>query len=96
MLVTLTDPIKVPVTTDTAKRGQTHPQIVNINITTHTRNMMGRTYWQLLTDPDITQLDTFTPPLRCSQAKGIIGKQSDEMTWATTLYAHPDVISSVV
>ena len=54
MLATQNDPIKTTLKTNTTSRRQTRQQITPINITTHTRSVLGRIYWQLLTNPDIT------------------------------------------
>jgi hypothetical protein len=64
MLATLTDPIKNPLSTNTTTRGQTRQQITTLNLTPHTRSILGRTYAHLLTDLDITQLNTNLTPLR--------------------------------
>ena len=57
----------------TRLRGHHHLQIININLIPHTRNLMGRNYHQLLTDPEITVIDpTLSPsdltPRKVSQA----------------------------
>ena len=94
MLVTQNDPVKTSLNTTTTSRGQTRQQITTINITTHTRSVLGRTYWQLLTNPDITQLNATTTHLRYNQTKGLTGKPSEKMAWATTLMAHPDILTA--
>ncbi len=53
MLATQTDPIKACLDTSTTSRGQTRQQITHINITAQTRSVIGRTYKQLLANPDI-------------------------------------------
>jgi hypothetical protein len=94
MLAALTDPIKIPLPTNTTTRGQIRQQITTLNITPHTRNVLGRTYAQLLTDPDITQLNTNLAPLRYNQTKGFSGRPNDKMTWATTMLTHSDVLQA--
>jgi hypothetical protein len=64
MFATLTDPIKTCLTTTITTKGQTKQHITSINIIANTKSILGRNYWQLLTDPDITQLNSNTPPLR--------------------------------
>jgi len=54
MLATQNNPIKTTLNTNTTSRGQTRQQITPINIIAHTRSVLGRTYMQLLTNPDTT------------------------------------------
>ena len=54
MLATQNDPIKTTLNTNTTSRGQTRQQIIPINITAHIKSVLGRIYWQLMTNPDIT------------------------------------------
>ena len=79
MLATLADPIKVPLSTNTSTRGQIRQQITTLNLAAHTRSILDRTYSPLLTDPNITQLNTNLLPLRYDQTKGLAGKISDKM-----------------
>ncbi len=51
MLATQNDPIKTSRITTITNKGQTRQHISLITITTHTRSVLGRTYWQLLTNP---------------------------------------------
>ncbi len=44
MLATLTDIIKIPLPINTTTRGQIRQQITNLNLTPHTRSILGRTY----------------------------------------------------
>ena len=92
MLATLTDPMKVTLPTNTIFRGQIRHQIATLNLTAHTRSLLGRTYAQLLTDPDITHLNNNLPLLQYNQTKGLIGRPSDKLNWATTLLGHHDVL----
>ncbi len=92
MLATLTDSIKIPLSTNPTTRGQIRQQIAALNLTPHTIIILGRTYAQLLTDPDITQLNTDLTPLRYNQMKGLTGRPSDKMTWDITLLTHTDVL----
>jgi hypothetical protein len=94
MLATLADPIKVPNPINTTTRGQIRQQITTLNLTSHTRRILGRTYSQLLTDPDITQLNTNLPPLQYNQTKGLACRPNDTMVWATTLLAYIDVLQA--
>jgi hypothetical protein len=94
MLATQSDPIKTTLSTATTTRGQTRKQITPINITAHTRSILGRTYGQLLTNPDITQLNPDKTPLQFNQAKGLTGRPSDKIAWATTVLAHPDILTA--
>jgi hypothetical protein len=64
MLATLADTIKFTLLTITTTRGQIRQEIATLNLTAHTRSILGRTYAQLLIDPDITQLNTNIPPLQ--------------------------------
>ncbi len=68
--------------------------MTNINLTVHTRSLLGPFYLQLLTDLGMTQLDKFTTLLRFTQAKDPIGKHIDKTAWATTLYGHPNILSA--
>ena len=61
--------IKTPLPTSTTTRGHIRQQITTLNLTTHTRIIFGRTYSQLLTYPNISQLNTHIPPLRYNQTK---------------------------
>jgi hypothetical protein len=54
MLATQNNPIKTSLVTITTSIGQIQQHITLIDIRTHTRSVLGRTYWQLLTNPDIT------------------------------------------
>ena len=65
-LATQTDPIKTTLNITTTSRGQSRQQINPINITTHTKSVLVRNYWQMLTNPDITHLNATTTPLRCN------------------------------
>jgi hypothetical protein len=94
MMATQNDPIKTTLNTNTTSRGQTRQRITPINITTHTRSVLGRSYWKLLTNPDITLLNATTTPLRYHKAKGLTDKPSEKIAWATTIMAHPDILTS--
>ena len=94
MLTTQTDPIKTSLNTTTTTRGQTRQQITPINITSQTRSVLGRNYGQLLTNPDIIRLNPTTTPLRFNQAKELIGRPSEKIAWATTILAHPDILTA--
>jgi hypothetical protein len=54
MLATQNDPIKTRINTTATSRGQTMQQITPMNLTTHTKSILGCIYWHLLTNPDIT------------------------------------------
>jgi len=92
MLAILADPDKISLLTNTTTRGQIRQQIATTNFTTHTSSILGRTYWQILTDPDIIQLSANTPPLHYNLTKGLTCRPSDTMVWATTMLAHDDVL----
>jgi hypothetical protein len=94
MLATLTDPIKTPLPTNTTTQGKTRQQITALNLTPHTRSILGETYAQLLTDQDITQLNINLTPLRYNQTKGLTGRPIDKMAWATTILTHTDVLQA--
>ena len=94
MLATQTDPTKVTLPTSTIFRGQTRHQIATLNLTAHTKSILGRTYAQLLTDPDITHLNNSLPLLQYNQTKGLTGKPSDKINWSTTLLGHHDVLQA--
>jgi hypothetical protein len=93
MLATQTDPIKTTLSTATTTREQTRRRITPINITANAKSVLGRNYGQLLTNPDITQLNPTTTPLRFNQAKGLTGRLSEKIAWATTILAHPDILT---
>ena len=94
MLATLTDPTEVTLPTNTITRGQIRHQIATLNLTTHTRSLLGRTYAQLLLDPDITQLNNNLTPLQYNQTKGRIGRPSDKIALATAMLYHMDVLQA--
>jgi hypothetical protein len=94
MMATLTDPTKVTLSTNTITRGQIRHQIATLNLTAHTRSILGRTFAQLLADPDITQLNNNLTPLQYNQTKGLIGRPSDKIAWATTLLEHTDIFQA--
>jgi len=94
MLVTQNDPIDTSLITTTTSKGQSGQQITLINITTHTRSVLGHTYWQLLTNPNITQLNANTTSLHYNQTKGLLGSPSEKIAWATTFMAHPDILTA--
>jgi hypothetical protein len=79
MMATLADLIKVTLPTSTMTRGQIRQQIATINLAAHARSILDMTYGQLLTDPDITQLNTNIPPLHYSQTKGLTCRPNDKM-----------------
>ncbi len=93
MLATQNDPIKTSLTTTTSKR-QNRQQIALINVAAHTRSVLGRTYWQLLKNQVITQLNANTTPHRYNQTKGLIGIPGEKVVWATTLLAHLDILTT--
>ena len=66
--------------------------MANLNITPHMRSILGRDYQQLLTDQEITALNSQTPPLRYNPAEGLLGKRKDKITWSYTLSQHPDIL----
>ncbi len=86
--------IKIPLSTLVTIRGQPHHQLVDIHITPHTRNLLGRNYHQLLTDPNISALDSLTPPLRYNPARGLHGKFTEKTAWSMTLSLNQDVLTS--
>jgi hypothetical protein len=92
MLATLTDPTKVTLPTNTITRGKIGHHIATLNLTAHTRSVLGQTYAKLLVDHDITQLNNNLMPLEYNQTKGLIGRPSDKIAWATTLLGHTDVL----
>jgi hypothetical protein len=94
MLASQNDPIKTSLNTTTKSRGQTRQQITPINITSNTRSVLGRTYWQLVTNPDITQLNATTTPLRYNPTEELTSRPNEKTAWATTLMAHPGIITS--
>jgi hypothetical protein len=94
MLASQNDSIRMTLNTTTTSRVQTRQQITPVNITAHTKSVLGRNYWQLLTNPDITQLNATTNPLRYNQTKGLTGRPSEKIAWATTLLAHPDILTT--
>ncbi len=77
MMATQTDPIKISLSTATTR--QIRWQITPVNITAHARSVLGRNYGQLLTNPDITQLNPTTTPLRFNQAKGLTSKPNEKI-----------------
>ena len=94
MLAKLKDPTKVTLSTNTVTRGQIRHQIATLNLTAHTRSILGRTYAQLLVDPDINQINNNLAPLQYNQTKGFIGRPSDKIAWATSLMEHTDVLQA--
>jgi prophage tail gpP-like protein len=79
MMATLAEPIKVTLPTSTTTRGHIRQQIATINLTTHTRSILGRTYAELLADLDITQVNINLPPQQYNQTKGLIRKPIGKM-----------------
>jgi hypothetical protein len=94
MLATLADPLKIPLPTITTTQGQIRQHITTLNLTLHTRNILGRTCNQLFTDPEITQLNTSLTPLRYNKTKGLTGRPIDKIAWATILLVHIDVLQA--
>ena len=80
MMSTLTESTKVTLSTNTITKGQIRHQIATPNLTAHTQSILGRTYAQLLVDPDITQLNNNLVPLQFNQTKGFIGRPNDKIT----------------
>ena len=93
LLATQSDPIKTGLTTTVTSRGQTRQQITHINLAAHSRSVIGRTYWQILTNPYLTQLDSSTPLLRYNQTRGLMGRPIDSMTWTKTILSRPDILT---
>jgi hypothetical protein len=94
MLATQNDSIKTYLNTTTTSKGQTKQPITFINIIAHTRSVLGRTYWQLLANPDITQLNATATPLRYNQTKELTGRPSDKIALATRLLTHTNVLTT--
>ncbi len=70
MLATLINPIKTGLNTNITTRGQAKQHTTVINLVAHTKNINGRKYLQLLTNPDIAHLNSAnTPPLRYNEKK---------------------------
>ena len=94
MLSTLTDSIKVTLSPITISRGKIRHQIATLNLTAHIKSILGRTYAELLVDPDITHLNNTLLPLQFNQTKGLRGRPSDKINWATTLLEHTNVLQA--
>jgi hypothetical protein len=94
MMATLTNPTKVTLFTNTITKGQIRHQIATLNLTAHTRSILGRTYAHLLVDPDITQLNNKLTLLQYNQAKDLIGRPIDKIAWAIALMGHTDVLQA--
>jgi hypothetical protein len=94
MTATLANSTKVTLSTNIITKGQIRHQIATLNLTTHTRSILGRTYAQLLADIDITQLNNNLAPLQYNQTKGFIGRPIDTIAWAKILLAHTDVLQA--
>jgi hypothetical protein len=92
MLATQTDSIKTGLNTFTSKDKPDNISPTSTSQPIYTRSVIGRTYWQLLTNLDITHLNANTTPLRYNQTKGLTCRPSEKMAWATTLLAHPDIL----
>ncbi len=45
-------------------------------------------------NPDITQLNATITPLRYNQTKGLTGRPSEKIAWATTILAHSDILTA--
>ena len=94
MMATLTNSTKVTLSTNTITKGQIRHQIATLNLTAHTRSILGRTYAQLQTDPDITRLNNNLAPLQYNQTKDLIGRTNDKIAWATTLLDLTNVLQA--
>ena len=92
MLATLTNPTKVTLPTNNITRGQIRHQIATLNLTAHTRSVLGCTYAKLPVDPDITQLNKNLMPFQYNQTKGLTGRPIDKIACSTTLMGHTDVL----
>jgi len=69
--------------------------MVNLNTTPHMRSILGRSYHQLLTDPEITAPNPqITPPLEYNHAKSLHGKRKDKITWSHTVSQYPDILAN--
>ncbi len=64
MPATLIDPIKMGRDTNITAREQIMKHRTSITLAAHTRSILGRNYWQLLKDPDISQLNSNTLLIR--------------------------------
>ncbi len=53
MLATLADPFNTTLHTNITTRRRIWQQIATLSLIAYTKSIIGRAYWQLLTDPDI-------------------------------------------
>ena len=94
LLATSNNAFKIPLPTTTEHRGISTPQVTLINLSSHTRSVLGRNYVELLTDPDIIRLNQSLPPLTFEEAHGLQGRRGDKMAWAITLLQNPVVLTA--
>jgi hypothetical protein len=73
MLSTLESPIRSQLHTHINIRGTNHAQIVYLQINSHTRNILGRTYHQLFLTPDTQELASHITPSAYNHVKDITG-----------------------
>ena len=85
MLATLEGPIRIQLHTLIHIRGTNHADIVHLQINPHTRNILGRTYYQLFLTPGTQELAPHITLSSYNHIKGITRRRADKLHWTVIL-----------
>ncbi len=92
MLAILEGPIRTQLRTLICIQGTTHSQVVHITINPHSRNILGRTYHHLFAAHGTQELAPHITIPRYNTKKGLMGRKTDKLLWATLLLHNVDTL----
>jgi hypothetical protein len=92
MLATLEGPIRIQLHTLINIRGTNHSQFAHIQLNPHIRSILGRTYHQLFLTPGTLELAPHIAISTYNPTKGITGRRTDKLLWATILLHNVDTL----
>jgi hypothetical protein len=90
MLATTDAPIKIYLPTSIIIAGSHHQQIVYIQFNPIDRSILGRAYTNLFQTTLTQTMDPTIPIPQVHPTKGLTGRRSKKMAWATTMLQDPD------
>ena len=94
MLTTTDTPVKIRLLSPITIAGSHHQQIVYIQFNTHHRIILGQAYTNRFQNPLTQNMNPTVPIPQVHPTKGLTGRRSEKMSWATTLFQDPDTISA--
>jgi hypothetical protein len=94
MLATLDSPVKIRLPTTITIAGSHHQQIVHIQINPHNRSILGRAYLGLFQNPLTQTLNPDVPMPSIHPTKGLTGRRSSKLSWATLLLSDLDTLQT--